>query len=130
MASSDTRSGATPSLWRRWFGPRPKADPCPQATPAEEEAVDLIDQAEAFQTLRIRDVMTPRADIVALEISLPLDEVVRLTEAHGLVLTPHVLGPIPRDGLLPAETTILLAGMYNLGFIGVGDFLGIDDFQR
>lgn len=43
----------------------------------DDDEVDLVDQAEAFQTLRIRDVMTPRADIVALEISLPLDEVVR-----------------------------------------------------
>ena len=88
MASSETRPGATPSLWRRWFGRRPKAEPCPQAAATEEEAVDLIDQAEAFQTLRIRDVMTPRADIVALEISLPLDEVVRRFARSELTRMP------------------------------------------
>ena len=43
--------------------------------PAEPE-VDLVDQAEAFATKRVSDVMTPRADIVALDISTPLDEVV------------------------------------------------------
>ncbi|HEX8233752.1 MAG TPA: hemolysin family protein [Caulobacteraceae bacterium] len=40
-------------------------------------ASDLVDQAEAFQTLRVSDVMTPRADIVALELSTPFEEVVR-----------------------------------------------------
>ena len=41
------------------------------------ETGDLVDQAEAFATLRVSDVMTPRADVVALEVSTPLDEVVR-----------------------------------------------------
>jgi CBS domain containing-hemolysin-like protein len=27
--------------------------------------VDMVDQSEAFQSLRVADVMTPRADIVA-----------------------------------------------------------------
>jgi len=42
-------------------------------------------------------------------------------QVHGLVLTPHVITPIPRDGLLPEEKTIMAAGQYNLGFIGVSD---------
>ena len=45
--------------------------------PAQDGAVDIVDQAEAFQTLRVADVMTPRADIVALELSCPFQEVVR-----------------------------------------------------
>ncbi len=88
MATSDPRSGTASPPWMRWFGNRRKPDPCPQPTAAEEEAVDLIDQAEAFQTLRIRDVMTPRADIVALEISLPLDEVVRRFARSELTRMP------------------------------------------
>jgi CBS domain containing-hemolysin-like protein len=39
--------------------------------------VDLVEGAEAFASLRVADVMTPRADIVALEVSTPLEEVVR-----------------------------------------------------
>ena len=50
--------------------------------------MDLIDQAEAFQNLRIGDVMTPRADITALEISLPLDEVVRRFISSELTRLP------------------------------------------
>ncbi|HEY6533668.1 MAG TPA: glycosyltransferase, partial [Acidimicrobiales bacterium] len=55
-----------------------------------------------------------------IEIFGPLDELVALADQHGIVLTPHVLEPIPRDGLTPPETHIMRAGMYNLGFIGVG----------
>ena len=45
--------------------------------PEGVDTPDLVDQAEAFATLRVSDVMTPRADVVALEVSTPLDEVVR-----------------------------------------------------
>ncbi len=39
---------------------------------------------------------------------------------HGIVLTPHFTKPLPRDGKQPAEEDILIAGSYNLGFIGLG----------
>ena len=32
---------------------------------------------------------------------------------------PHTTTPLPRDGLLPSEQTIRLAGVFNLGFIAV-----------
>jgi len=38
---------------------------------------------------------------------------------HAVVLIPHVLRGMPRDGKRPNETDILLAGVYNLGFIGM-----------
>jgi glycosyltransferase involved in cell wall biosynthesis len=47
-------------------------------------------------------------------------EIEPLARAHGIVLVPHVLQPMPRDGAMPNEQTILLAGMFNLGFIAVG----------
>ncbi len=37
---------------------------------------DLLDQAEAFQSLTVADVMTPRADITALELLAPFEAVV------------------------------------------------------
>lgn len=37
----------------------------------------------------------------------------------GIVLTPHVLEPIPRDGTSPTERNIMGSGIFNLGFIGV-----------
>ncbi len=53
------------------------ATPPDASADASQAEVDIVDQAEAFQTLRVSDVMTPRADILALEASLPLLEVVR-----------------------------------------------------
>ncbi|HEX7191343.1 MAG TPA: glycosyltransferase [Thermoanaerobaculia bacterium] len=42
-----------------------------------------------------------------------------LAQAHGMVLTPHVTEPLPRDGKRPNERDLLLAGMYNLGFLAL-----------
>ncbi len=65
-------------LLHRWFGAGPSVDQQSVAnTEPVNDAIDLVDQAEAFKTLRIGDVMTPRADINAIELSTPLDEVVR-----------------------------------------------------
>ena len=55
-----------------------------------------------------------------IEIFAPLDGLTALAREHGLVLTPHVLAPMPRDGTTPPETLIMRAGMYNLGFLGLG----------
>jgi glycosyltransferase involved in cell wall biosynthesis len=42
-------------------------------------------------------------------------------QQHAIVLTPHVLHGMPRDGRKPSEMDILLAGVFNLGFIGLSD---------
>src|SRR3954454_20743273 len=54
----------------------------------------------------------------------PLDEMFATVREHGLVLSPHNLGPMPRDGKRPNEQDILIAGVYNLGFVGInsGEF--------
>jgi glycosyltransferase involved in cell wall biosynthesis len=48
-----------------------------------------------------------------------IDPILAALENANIVLTPHLLDPIPRDGLQPDEPFILLAGAYNLGFIGL-----------
>jgi glycosyltransferase involved in cell wall biosynthesis/GT2 family glycosyltransferase len=40
-----------------------------------------------------------------------------LTREHGMLLTPHVTEPLPQDGKRPDERDLLLAGIYNLGFL-------------
>ncbi len=47
-----------------------------------------------------------------------LDPLASLAAEHGIVITPHVLTPIPVDGT-PSEGFIMAAGVYNLGFITV-----------
>ena len=66
-------------------------------TPAGEEkspANELIDHARAFQTLSVADVMTPRVDIVAIELSSTLADVVRIC-----VESEHSRLPIFRETL-------------------------------
>lgn len=53
-----------------------------------------------------------------IEVHNSLQDVDDLIAAHGLVLTPHTTDPMPRDGKRPSEGDILIAGAYNLGFIG------------
>jgi CBS domain containing-hemolysin-like protein len=80
-------------LWRK--GPSKHAGSADSASGGAEDAVaDLVDQAEAFASLRVADVMTPRADIVALEISTPLSDVVR-----RFVEVEHSRMPIYRETL-------------------------------
>lgn len=54
-----------------------------------------------------------------IEVFGSLEPLIELAERHEIVLVPHVVDPIPRDGLTPPETLIMRAGIYNLGFIGV-----------
>ena len=46
-------------------------------------------------------------------------EVRAALEETELVLTPHLLSPLPSDGRLPADHDILMAGAYNLGFVAM-----------
>jgi hypothetical protein len=55
-----------------------------------------------------------------IRVYAPLDEAFAAEERAGLVLTRHLLGPLPRDGLHPSEEDILVAGTFNGGFLGVG----------
>ena len=54
----------------------------------------LIDHARAFQALRVSDVMTPRVDVVAIELSLSLAEIVAIC-----VESEHSRLPIYRETL-------------------------------
>ena len=66
----------------------------PPEPPPATGAVDIVDQAEAFQTLRVADVMTPRADIVAVELSTSFEAV-----AAQFVEAEHSRMPIYRETL-------------------------------
>lgn len=102
MGNSDDRSSPEPSPPRQGGGGlrailqrfrRPGAEPEEAPQPAEPEN-RLVRQAEAFQTLRVDDVMTPRADIVAVELSTPFGELVeRFIDAE------HSRMPIYRETL-------------------------------
>ena len=56
-----------------------------------------------------------------LWIRKPLSEVPGLAVQHGIVLTPHLLEPLPLDHMSASEEYIMRSGIYNLGFIAVGE---------
>ena len=79
------------------IGPKPAAKSGLDSTESENSAAaaaNLIDHARAFQSLSVADVMTPRVDIVAIELSSTLADVVRIC-----VESEHSRLPIYRDGL-------------------------------
>ena len=94
---ANRRSRGLRAFFRRWRRRRAEAvaaaaEPGPPADP--DAPVDIVDQAQAFKTLRVDDVMTPRADIVAVEITCPFEDLLaRFLEAE------HTRMPIYRDTL-------------------------------
>lgn len=50
----------------------------------------------------------------------PLDDIFQDADQSGIFLTPHMLAPLPRDGLKLTEADIMHSGIYNLGFISTG----------
>jgi FkbM family methyltransferase len=55
-----------------------------------------------------------------IEVFAPMPELAELAMAHGIVLTPHFLEPLPRDGKEPSEAAIMGSGIFNLGFVATG----------
>ena len=92
--------------------------------PVQAGAVDIVDQAEAFKTLRVADVMTPRADIVSVELSTPFEALIaQFTEAEhsrmpiyretlddpvGVVHVKDVFRLLAADDKRPAGTDVVL----------------------
>lgn len=71
---------AQPGFWARLaaaFNPPKPEEPSQPSTPGLESQ-DVLARMAAFQALRVEDVMAPRSDIVALEVSTPLGEAVRV----------------------------------------------------
>ncbi|HET6509490.1 MAG TPA: glycosyltransferase [Baekduia sp.] len=87
-------------------------------------AYSVIELSTAVKPWLLRRLLTEQDHAVYLDPDIrvvsPLDEIRELAVEHGIVLTPHNLTPIPRDGRYPSEESILIAGAYNLGFIGLG----------
>ena len=86
---------------------------------------DVMEFATAVKPSFLKTLLARGADEVTyfdpdIEIFRPLDDIAELAREHSIVLTPHTLSPLPHDRREPGEVTLLLAGMFNLGFIAVG----------
>lgn len=95
---------------------------------------DVMELSTAVKPWLLRTLLERGAPTVAyldpdIAVYAPLEELARLAVADGIVLTPHVTRPLPRDGKSASESEILASGMYNLGFVAVsGAAAGFLDF--
>jgi len=86
---------------------------------------DVLELATAVKPWLLRTLLARGLDHVAyfdpdIWLLAPLEDVAGLARECSIVLTPHVLEPMIRDGHEPSEQTILLSGIFNLGFVAVG----------
>lgn len=49
----------------------------------------------------------------------PLSDVFQALDQHSIVITPHLLRPLPVDGQRPHEAAFLVSGAYNAGFFAI-----------
>jgi FkbM family methyltransferase len=94
---------------------------------------DYLRMATAYSVTELATAVKPyllrrlraETDVVTyldpdIEVFAPMPELVELARRHGIVLTPHFLTPLPRDGKEPDEAVIMGTGIFNLGFVAVG----------
>lgn len=88
---------------------------------------DVMELSTAVKPWLLRHLLKrPGVETVAyldpdIRIFGSIEEIAHRAREHGVVLTPHFTAPLPRDEHKPSEEDILIAGTYNLGFIGLGD---------
>lgn len=86
-------------------------------------AYDLTEFATAVKPFALRHFLGQSDCALYLDpdiqVYAPLDPIVHATRRRHISLTPHCLQPMARDGHQPSESGIMMAGIYNLGYIGV-----------
>ena len=85
---------------------------------------DVMEFATAIKPKALEYVLKLTGQQVAyidpdIEIFRPLDVVVEALQENAIVLTPHNISPIPRDGMETSEQAIRYSGIFNLGFVAV-----------
>jgi glycosyltransferase involved in cell wall biosynthesis/SAM-dependent methyltransferase len=112
----------------------PAVEPFTVLTPDEIDCEPFPRMAARYDVLELSTAVKPwllrhqlRAGAPAITYLDPdiqvfgsLEELDRRARAHGLVLTPHNTLPIPHDGERPTQIDIMIAGVYNLGCVAVG----------
>jgi glycosyltransferase involved in cell wall biosynthesis len=86
---------------------------------------DVTELATAVKPLLLRRLLTEGLSAVLyfdpdVQVFDSVESLWRLAIEGGIALTPHVLTPIPDDGFEVSDLAVLRAGVFNLGFIGVG----------
>jgi len=85
---------------------------------------DVTEFATALKPFVARQLLS-EADVVLyidpdIVVYDSLDVLFNASADQGVSLTPHCLEPMRRDSLTPSEHDIMQSGIYNLGYVGVG----------
>ncbi len=84
---------------------------------------DVMEFATAVKPFALKHFLESATCVLYLdpdiEVYAPLDPLVDATRSAAISFTPHCLEPIERDGCQPSEAGIMMAGVYNLGYVGV-----------
>jgi hypothetical protein len=62
-----------------------------------------------------------------IEVHSSLRRLDELAADHGVVLIPHSSQPLPPDGHKPSQVDIMIAGVYNLGYVSLGPRPEVED---
>jgi hypothetical protein len=85
---------------------------------------DVMELSTAVKPALLRTLLRSADTVCYLDPDIyvysAFDDAIVAVETAGIVLTPHVLQPVPRDGLAISEQAVMESGMFNLGFIAVG----------
>lgn len=85
---------------------------------------DLLEYNTALKPFLLEHLLNSGYDAVFyfdpdIEIFGSLKPLEALASTYRLILTPHICEPIPMDGLLVGIDSVVRAGQFNLGFIGL-----------
>lgn len=89
-------------------------------------AYGIVELATAVKPALLRHLLATEPVVAYfdpdIQVFTPLDDVFAAAAEHGIALTPHSTAPLPRHGDgTSTEDVILDAGVFNLGFIAMGD---------
>lgn len=118
----------------------PAREPFTILTPADIDCEPFEDMAVRYNVLELSTAVKPwllrhlMAEVQGpvtyldpdIQVFGSLEELERLALQHGLVLTPHNSEPIPADGKKPSQIDIMIAGVYNLGYVSLSPGVEID----
>ena len=99
------------------------------ADPAERQRLafmyNVTELSTALKPLLFRRLLNEGAESVLffdpdIQVFDSVADLWSLARDRGIALTPHVLSPIPDDGLGVSDLYVSRAGQYNLGFLGLG----------
>jgi glycosyltransferase involved in cell wall biosynthesis len=111
----------------------PASEPFATLTPADIGCDAFLDMAFRYTVLELSTAVKPwlLGHLMAavdgpityldpdIQVFGSLERLDGLAREHKLVLTPHCTEPIPDDGRRPTQIDIMIAGIYNLGYVSL-----------